>query len=143
VKNHGYSVNYERVMNLAHAMMTGLGFESVLSERRAQDVKNKARNANEQTEYTPQQFYDCAICELAIRAFDIQSGCRNAFKRRREYTRRNIFMGKLNPEKISQRLQDMNKYLDLIPIERNAGADKTQKAYGKSFPDDGVRYIMG
>jgi hypothetical protein len=52
-------------------------------------------------------------------------------------------MGKLNPEKFSQRLQDMNKYLDYIPIERSTRADKTRKAYRKSLPDDEIRSIMG
>jgi hypothetical protein len=63
--------------------------------------KNKRRKAKEQTEYTLQQIYDCAIFELAIGAFDIQSGWRDAYDRQREYMRRDIFMGKLNPEKIS------------------------------------------
>jgi hypothetical protein len=80
---------------------------------------------------------------LAIRAFYIQSGWRDAFERQSEYTRRDIFMGKLNPEKFSQRLQDLNKYLDYIPIKRTKMADKTQKAYGKSFPDDEIRSILG
>jgi hypothetical protein len=31
------------------------------------------------------------------------------------------------------------KYLDYIPIERATVADKTQKAYGKSLPDDEIR----
>jgi hypothetical protein len=57
--------------------------------------------------------------------------------------RRYLFMGKLNPEKFSQRLQDMNKYLDYIPIEISTGEDKTQQAYGKSFPDYEIRSIMG
>jgi hypothetical protein len=57
--------------------------------------------------------------------------------------RRDIFMGKLNPEKFSQRLQDLNKYLDYIPIERTAVSDKTIKAYGKSLPEDEIRSIMG
>jgi hypothetical protein len=48
-------------------------------------------------------------------------------------------MGKLNPENFSQRLQDLNKYLDYIPIGRTTMSDKTQKAYGKSFPDDEIR----
>jgi hypothetical protein len=63
---------------------------------------------------------------LAIRAFEIQSGSRDAYERHREYRRRVLFMGKLNPEKFSQRLQDLNKYLDYIRIER----------YGKSLPED-------
>jgi hypothetical protein len=40
--------------------------------------------------------------------------------------RRDVFMGKLNPEKISQRLQDMNKYLDYFPIEITTGASNFQ-----------------
>jgi hypothetical protein len=54
----------------------------------------------------------------------------------REYTRRDHFMGKLNPEKFSQKLQDLNKYLDYIPIERTRLSDKTIKAYGKSLLED-------
>jgi hypothetical protein len=57
--------------------------------------------------------------------------------------RRDLFMRKLNPEKFSQKLQDLNKYLDYIPIERITMADKTQKAYGKSLQDDEIRSIMG
>jgi hypothetical protein len=105
--------------------------------------KNKTRKAKEQMEYTSQQSYDCAIFELAIRSFDIQSGWRDAFGRQREYMRRICFMGKLNPEKFSQRLQDLNKYLDYIPIERATLSDKTKKAYGKSLPEDEIRSIMG
>jgi hypothetical protein len=40
-------------------------------------------------------------------------------------------MGKINPGKFSQRLQDLNRYLDFIP------------AYGKSLPEDENRSIMG
>jgi hypothetical protein len=57
--------------------------------------------------------------------------------------RRDLFMGKLNPEKFSQRLQDLNKYFDYIPIERTTMTDKTKKAYGKSLKDDEIRSIMG
>jgi hypothetical protein len=74
MKTHGYSGNYDMVMNLAQAMLAEGSLEVFLNERRAQDTKNKTRKAKEQTEYTPQQIYDCAIFELAIRAFDIQSG---------------------------------------------------------------------
>jgi hypothetical protein len=49
----------------------------------------------------------------------------------------------LNPEKFSQRLQDLNKYLDYIPIERKTLLDKTLKAYGKSLSEDEIRSIMG
>jgi hypothetical protein len=57
--------------------------------------------------------------------------------------RRYIFMGKLNPEKFSQRLQDLNKYLDYILIEKTTVSDNTIKAYGKSLPEDEIRSIMG
>jgi hypothetical protein len=52
--------------------------------------------------------------------------------------RRELFMEKLNPEKFSQRLQKMNRYLDFIPMEKKTGKEKTSilKAYGKAFPDD-------
>jgi hypothetical protein len=116
MKHHGYIGNYDMVMNLAQAMLVGRSLEAFLNERRAQETKNKTRKAKEQTEYTPQQVYDCAIFELAIRAFVIQSGWRDAYDRQHEYMRRDLFMGKLNPEKFSQRLQDLNKYLDYIPI---------------------------
>jgi hypothetical protein len=58
MKNHGYSGNYDMVMNLAQAMLVGRGLEVFLSERQAQDVKNKTCKAKEQTEYTPQQISD-------------------------------------------------------------------------------------
>jgi hypothetical protein len=74
--------------------------------------------------------------ELAIRAFDIQSGWRDAYERQREYLRRDLFMGKLNPEKFSRRVQDLNRYLDYIPIEKTSEKDKIIKGYGKSFPED-------
>jgi hypothetical protein len=143
MKNHGYSGNYDMVMNLAQALLAGRGLEAFLNKRRAQDTKNKTRRANEQTEYTLQHMYYCAIFELAIRAFDIQSGWRDAFERQREYMRRDLFMGELNPEKFSPRLQDLNKYLDYIPIERTTMTDKTKKVYGKSLTDDEIRPIMG
>jgi hypothetical protein len=143
MNNYGYSGNYDMVMKLAQAMFAGRNLEAFLSEQRAQDTKNKTRKAKEKTEYTPQQIYDCTIFELEIRAFDIQSGWRDAFERQREYMRRDLFMGKLNPEKFNQRLQDLNKYLDYIPIERTTMADKIQKAYGKSLSYDEIRSIMG
>jgi hypothetical protein len=92
--------------------------------------KTKHARQREQTEYTPQQIYDFAIFELAIRAFDIQSGWRDAYERQREYMRRDLFMGKLNN-------------LDYIPIERTTLTDKSKKAYGKSLPEDEIRSIMG
>jgi hypothetical protein len=57
--------------------------------------------------------------------------------------RRDLFMGKLNSEKSSQRLQDLDKYLDYIPIDRTTLSDKTIKAYGKSLPEDEIRSVMG
>jgi hypothetical protein len=57
--------------------------------------------------------------------------------------RRDIFMGKLNPEKFSQRLQDLNRYLDFIPIEKTSDSNKVTKAYGNSLPEDEIRSIMG
>jgi hypothetical protein len=80
---------------------------------------------------------------LAIRAFDIQIGWRDAYERQHEYMRRDLFMEKLNPEKFSRRLQDLKKYLDYIPIEGTTLTDKTKKAYGKSLPEDKGRPIMG
>jgi hypothetical protein len=66
-----------------------------------------------------QQIHDYAIFELTIRAFDIQSGWHDDFEHQREYTRRDLFMGKLNLEKFSQILEELNKYLDYIPIEKS------------------------
>jgi hypothetical protein len=57
--------------------------------------------------------------------------------------RRDLFSGKRNPEKFSQRLQDLNRYLDFIPIERTSDNQKITKAYGKSLPEDEIRSIMG
>jgi hypothetical protein len=109
-----------------------------------QKTKNKTRKAKEQTAHTPQNIYDCTNFELAIRHFDIQSGWRDAYEKQHEYMRRHLFMGKLNPEKFSQRMQDLNKYLYYIPIERTTLTDKTKKAYyGKSLPEDEIRSIMG
>jgi hypothetical protein len=73
MKNHGYST-YDMVMNLAQAMFTGRSLEAFLNEQRAQEAKNKMYKAKEQTMHTSQKIYDCAIFELAIRDFDIQSG---------------------------------------------------------------------
>jgi hypothetical protein len=52
-------------------------------------------------------------------------------------------MGKLNPEKFSQRLQDLNRYLDFIPIVKTGDHHKITKAYGKSLSYDRIRSIMG
>jgi hypothetical protein len=52
-------------------------------------------------------------------------------------------MVKLNPEKFRQRLQDLNRYLYFIPIEKTSDSNKITKAYGKSFPEDEIRSIIG
>jgi hypothetical protein len=101
--------------------------EAFLNEKRSQEAKNRIRKAKTQTEHTPTQIYDYAIFELAIRAFDIQSGWRDAYERYIEYMRRDLFMGKLNPEKFSQRLQDLNRYLDFIPIEKQVTTPKSPR----------------
>jgi hypothetical protein len=80
---------------------------------------------------------------LSIRAFDIQSGWIDAYERQREYMRRDLFMGKLKPEKFSQRLHDLNRYLDFIPIEKTSDNLKITKAYGNSLQKDEIRSIMG
>jgi hypothetical protein len=143
VKNNGYDPNYDNVMNLAQAMLAGRSLEAFLNEERSQEAKNRIRKVKTQTEHTPSQIYDFAIFELAIHDFDIQSGWRDAYERQREYMRRDLFMVKLNPENFSQRLQDLNRYLDLIPIEKTSDCNKVTKAYGKSFPEDELRSIMG
>jgi phosphopantetheine adenylyltransferase len=68
---------------------------------------------------------------------------RGACERQREYMRGDLFMGKLNPENFSQRLQDLNRYLDFIPIEKTSDNQKITKAYGNSLPEDEIRSIMG
>jgi hypothetical protein len=136
MKNHGFMI-------LAYAMLAGRSLEALFNERRAQETKNKTRKANEQMEYNLEHIYNCEIFELTVCDFDIQSGRRNAYERQREYMRRDLFMGKLNPEKFSQILKYLNKYLDYIPILRATLSDKTRKAYGKSLPEDEIRSIMG
>jgi hypothetical protein len=143
VKNNGCGDNADNSMNLAQAMLAGQSLEAFLDKKRSQEAKNRIRKSKTIAEHTPKQIYDFAIFELSIRAFDIQSGWWDAYERHREYTRRDIFMGKLNPEKFSQRLQDLNRYLDFIPIEKISDSLKVTKAYGKSLPEDDIRSIMG
>jgi hypothetical protein len=112
IKNNGYEENADNSMNLAQAMLVGHSLESFINEKRSQDAKNRMRKAKTLTEHTPKHIFDFALFELSIRAFDIQSGWRDAYERQKEYTRRDLFMGRLNPEKFSQRLQDLNRYLD-------------------------------
>jgi hypothetical protein len=142
-KTNGYAGKHNMIMNLAQAMLAGRSLEAFLTEIHSQEAKNRIRKAKAQTEHTPNQIYDYAIFELAIRAFDIQSGWRDAYERQREYMRRDLFMGKLNPETFSQILQDLNRYLDFIPIEKTSDNNKITKAYGKSLPEDEIRSIMG
>jgi predicted AAA+ superfamily ATPase len=52
-------------------------------------------------------------------------------------------MGKLHPEKFSQRLQDLYRYLDFIPIEKTTDSLKITKAYARYLPEDEIRSIMG
>jgi hypothetical protein len=52
-------------------------------------------------------------------------------------------MGRLTPEKFSQRLQDLNRYLDYIPIEKTIDSLRVTKSYGKYLPEDELRSIMG
>jgi hypothetical protein len=54
-----------------------------------------------------------------------------------------LFTGKLNPEEFSQRLQNLNRYLVIIPIEKTSDSIKITKAYGKSLPEDEIISIMG
>jgi hypothetical protein len=143
VKNSGYDANYDMIMKLAQAMLAGRSLEAFLNEKRSQEATNRIRKSKSLTEHTPSQIYDFAIFELAIRAFDIQSGWRDAYERQIEYMRRDFFMGKLNPEKFSQRLQDLKRYLDFIPIEKTSDSNKITKTYGKSLPEDEIRSIMG
>jgi hypothetical protein len=143
LKNNGYEVNADNSMNLAEAMLVGRSLEAFINEKRSQDAKNRVRKANTLTEHTPKQIFDFALFKLSIRAFDIQSGWRDAYERQREYTRRDLFMGRLNPEKFSQRLQDLNRYLDCIPIEKTSDSNNITKAYDKGLPEDELRSIMG
>jgi hypothetical protein len=134
VKNNGYTDNPDNIMNLAQEMLAGRSLEAFLNEKRSQEANNRVRKSKTITEHTPKQIYDFAIFELSIRAFDTQSGWWDAYERQREYMRRDLFMGKLNAEKFSQRLQDLNRYLDFIPIEKTSGSLKITNAYGKSLP---------
>jgi hypothetical protein len=142
-KTNGFAGKHDMIMNLAQAMLAERSLEAFLTESRAQKAKKRIRKAKEQTLHTRNQIYDYATFELAIRAFDIQSGWIDAYERQRAYMRRDLFMGKLNPEKFNQRLQDLNRYLDFILIEKTNDKDKIIKAYGKSLPEDEMRSIMG
>jgi hypothetical protein len=143
IKNNGYEDNTENSMNLAQAMFAGRSLEAFINEKRSQESKNRVLKSKTSTEHTPQQIFDFALFELSIRAFDIQSVWRDAYERQKEYMRRDLFMGRLNPEKFSQRLQDLDRYLDYIPIEKTSDSNKVTKAYGKGLPEDELISIMG
>jgi hypothetical protein len=143
VKNNGDTDSPDNIMNLAQAMLAGRSLEAFLNEKRSQETKNRVQKTKTLTEHTPKHIYDLAIFEFSIRAFDIQSGWRDAYERQREYTRRDLFMENLNPSKFSQRLQDLNRYLDLIPIEKTSDSLKITKAYGNSLPEGEINSIMG
>jgi hypothetical protein len=144
IKNNGFAGNYEMVVNLAQVMLVGSSLDDFVKERRAQEKKNLTLLAKTTMELTPQHIYDYAIFKFAICSFDTQSGWRDALERQREYTRRDLSMGKLNPEKFSQIMQEINRYFYFIPMENNAGKDKTpiMKAYGKALPNDEIKSIM-
>jgi hypothetical protein len=99
-KTNGCAGKYDIIMNLAQAILAGRSLEGLLTEIRTPKAKNKICKEELQTEHTPNQIYDYAIFELASRSFDIQSGWRDAYERQKEYTRRYLFMRKLNSEKI-------------------------------------------
>jgi hypothetical protein len=132
IKNNGYEENADTSMNLAQAMLAGRSLEACINEKRSQYANNRVRKAKTLTEHTPKHIFDFALFELSIRAFDIQSGWRNGYERQREYIRSDLFMGRLNPEKFSQRLQDLNRYLDYILIGKTSDSNKVTKAYGKA-----------
>jgi hypothetical protein len=83
VKNNGYGYNSDNSMNLAQAMLAGRSLEAFLNEKRSQEARNRVRKAKTIAEHTPKRIYDFAIFELSIRAFDIQSGWRDAYERHR------------------------------------------------------------
>jgi hypothetical protein len=108
-QENGYTDNPYNFINLAQAMLVGRSLEAFLNEKRSQEADNRICKTKTQTEHTPKQIYDFAIFELSIRAFYIQSVWRDAYERQRDYMRRDLSMGKLNPEKFSQILQDLNR----------------------------------
>jgi hypothetical protein len=83
IKNNGYEENADNGMNLAQAMLAGRSLEAFINEKRVQEANNRVRKAKTVTEHTPQKIFDFAIFELSIRAFDIQSGWRDAYERQK------------------------------------------------------------
>jgi hypothetical protein len=111
-----------------------------VKERRRQIAKNKIRVVKKQTELTDQQIHDYAVFELGVRAFEIQSGWCDASENKYEYTIRDLFIGKFNSDKFSQRLEEMNKYLDYIPLLKS---NPKRMAYGQALPDDEIKSSSG
>jgi hypothetical protein len=68
---------------------------------------------------------------MIAQAFDIQSGRRETFERQREFTRKDDLIGELNSEKFGKNLQNMNKCLDSISIEKSTGKQKNPKGIWK------------
>jgi hypothetical protein len=83
VKNNGYTDNLDNIMNLSQVMLAGRSLEAFLNDKRSQEAKNRIRKTKTQAEHTPKQIYDFAILELSIRAFDVQSGWRDAYERQK------------------------------------------------------------
>jgi hypothetical protein len=81
VKNNGYTDNPDNIMNLAQAILAGRSLEAFLNEKRSQEANKRVRKSKTIAEHTPKQIYDFAIFELSIRAFDTQSGWRDAYER--------------------------------------------------------------
>jgi hypothetical protein len=79
VKNKGYTDNPDNIMILAQAMLVGRNLEEFLNKKSSQEAKNRVRKTKTLTEHTPKQINDFAIFELSIRAFDIESGWRDAY----------------------------------------------------------------
>jgi hypothetical protein len=118
-------------MNLAQAMLAGRSPEAFLSAKRSQEANKRVRKSKTIAEHTPKEIYQF---ERLIPKVDGEMTTKD---------NKNTFMGKLNPEKFSQRLQDLNRYLDFIPIEKTSDSLKITKAYGKSLSEDDIRSFMG
>jgi hypothetical protein len=109
-KNNGYTGKYDTIINLAQAMLAGRSLEAFLTERRSQEAKNRILKARYQTLHTPNQIYDYVIFELAICAFDIQSGWRDAYEGKRR-----SFHGKTQPRKVQSKTARSQHVFGLYP----------------------------
>jgi hypothetical protein len=52
MKTHGYSGNYDMVVNLAQAMLAGRGLEAFLNEQRDQDTKHARPKSKKRSLHT-------------------------------------------------------------------------------------------